>query len=121
MKKTLTIILSLIFASVSYGQSNFGNIQGKVTDAKTKAPISYATILLQKDGIRKGGAYTDDNGKYSLPALDPGDYTITVTYLDYQDKKITGIEVSGNSTKFLNIEMNQKGADDAEAIGPVVI
>lgn len=121
MKKTLTIILSLIFASVSYGQSNFGKIQGKVTDAKTKAPISYATILLQKDGIRKGGAYTDDNGKYSLPALDPGDYTITVTYLDYQDKKITGIEVSGNSTKFLNIEMNQKGADDAEAIGPVVI
>lgn len=121
MKKTLTIILSLFFAFGAFAQSNFGKIQGKVTDAKTKAPIAYATLMVEKEGIRKGGAYTDENGKYSIPALDPGDYSITVTYVDYKDQKVTGIEVSANSTKFLNIELTQKGADDAQQIGPVVI
>ena len=121
MKKTLTILLCLCFSSVAFSQSNFGKIQGKVTDAKTKSPIGYATILLEKDGIRKGGAYTDENGKYSINALDPGTYALTVKYLDYQDKKVEGIDVSANSTKYLNIEMTQKGADDVTQITTIVV
>ncbi|MDC1395862.1 carboxypeptidase regulatory-like domain-containing protein, partial [Bacteroidia bacterium] len=121
MKKALTIIFASLFATAMYGQSNFGKIQGKVTDAKTKAPIAYATILLEKDGIRKGGAYTDDDGKYVINALDPGDYSITVKYLDYSDKKVTGVEVTSNSTKYMNIEMSQAGADGTTQIGPVTI
>ncbi len=106
--------------STAFAQSNFGKIQGKVTDQTTKAPIAYATIMLEKDGIRKGGAYTDDNGKYSINALDPGTYKLTVKYLDYSDKIVTDIEVSANSTKFLNISMSQS-ADDAAQIGPVIV
>jgi hypothetical protein len=120
MNKTLTIIITILLATNAYAQSNFGKIQGKVTDQKTKAPIAYATIMLERDGIRKGGAYTDEEGKYSINALDPGIYKITVKYIDYGDKVVTDIEVSSNSTKFLNIEMGQteEGAAD---IGPVVI
>ncbi len=120
MNKTLTIIITILLATNAYAQSNFGKIQGKVTDQKTKAPIAYATIMLEREGIRKGGAYTDEEGKYSINALDPGIYKITVKYIDYGDKVVTDIEVSSNSTKFLNIEMGQteEGAAD---IGPVVI
>ncbi len=121
MRKTLTVILACFFAASSYAQSNFGKLQGKVTDAKTKIPVAYATILLEKDGIRKGGAYTDDEGKYVINALDPGTYSVTVKYLDYQDKQVTGVEISSNSTKYLNIEMSQKSAEDGEVLGPVVI
>ncbi|NNJ55138.1 MAG: TonB-dependent receptor, partial [Bacteroidia bacterium] len=120
MKKTLTLIITLLFITTVYGQSNFGKIQGKVTDKNTKDPIAYATIMLEKDGIRKGGAYTDDNGKYAINALDPGTYKITVKYLDYSDKVITDIVVSSNSTKFLNIEMGQT-EDGAAAITQVVV
>lgn len=120
MKKALTVIFACLFVSTAYSQSNFGKIQGKVTDAKTKAPIAYATILLEKGGIRKGGAYTDDQGKYVINALDPGEYAVTVKYLDYSDKKVTGVLVTSNSTKFLNIEMRQ--ADDGgEVLGPITI
>jgi len=121
MKKTLTVLFACLFATGLYAQSNFGKIQGKVTDSKTKAPIAYATILLQKDGIRKGGAYTDDNGKYVINALDPGDYTITVNYIGYSDKKVTGIEVSPNSTKFVNIEMSEPGEGGGAKIETIVI
>lgn len=120
MKKALTVLLACFFVTSVYSQSNFGKIQGKVIDAKTKAPIAYATILLERDGIRKGGAYTDDNGKYVINALDPGDYSITVKYLDYNDQKITGVQVTSNSTKFVNIEMSQEEAG-GEKLGPIVI
>ena len=113
MNKALTILFASLFTFTAYSQSNFGKIQGKVTDAKTKAPVAYATILLEKGGIRKGGAYTNDEGKYVINALDPGDYTVTVKYLDYADKVVNGVEVTANSTKYLNIEMSQ-GEDGGE-------
>jgi hypothetical protein len=121
MKRTLTVLLACIFVSAAFAQSNFGKLQGKVSDSKTKAPIAYATIIIQKDGIRKGGAYTDEDGKYVVNALDPGTYSVTVTYLDYSDKKVTGVEVSANSTKYINIEMAQKTGADGEQLGPVVV
>jgi hypothetical protein len=122
MRKTLTVIVVCFFAAASYAQSNFGKLQGKVTDAKTKIPVAYATILLEKEGIRKGGAYTDDEGKYVINALDPGTYTVTVKYLDYQDKKVIGVEVSPNSTKYLNIEMSQQSVEGGIAeLGPAVV
>lgn len=121
MNKIVTVLLACFLAVTATAQSNFGKMQGKVTDAKTKAPIAYATILLEKDGIRKGGAYTDDDGKYVINALDPGVYSLTVKYSGYQDKQVTDIEVASNSTKYLNVEIAEKGAGDAESIGPVVI
>ncbi len=121
MKKTLIVLLACIFVSTAYAQSNFGKLQGKVSDSKTKAPIAYATIIIEKDGIRKGGAYTDDEGKYVVNALEPGNYSVTVNYLDYSDKKVTDIEITANSTKFVNIELAQKSAGDGEQLGPVVV
>lgn len=120
MIKALTIVFASLFTFTAYSQSNFGKIQGKVTDAKTKAPVAYATILLEKGGIRKGGAYTNDEGKYVINALDPGDYTVTVKYLDYADKVVNGVEVTANSTKYLNIEMSQ-GEDGGEKLQTITI
>ncbi len=53
MKKTLTILFACLFTTAMYAQSNFGKLQGKVIDVKTKAPIAYATLILHKDGIKK--------------------------------------------------------------------
>jgi hypothetical protein len=120
MKKALTILFACFIVTTVYSQSNFGKIQGTVTDAKTKAPVAYATIILERDGIRKGGAYTDESGKYVINALEPGDYSVTVKYLDYPDKKVTGVEVNSNSTKYLNVEMTQ-AADGGEKLQVVTI
>jgi len=123
MNKVLTVLFACLLGSSVYAQSNFGKLQGNITDAKTKVPIAYATIQLEKDGIRKGGTFTDDNGKYVINALDPGSYTITVKYIDYQDKQVTDIEVSSNSTKFLNIEISQTSVEDGggQVLGPIVV
>ena len=123
MNKVLTVLFACLLGSSVYAQSNFGKLQGNITDAKTKVPIAYATIQLEKDGIRKGGTFTDDNGKYVINALDPGTYTITVKYIDYQDKQVTEVEISSNSTKFMNIEMSQTSVEDGggQELGPIVV
>lgn len=121
MKNTLTILCVLFLSFSMKAQSNFGKIQGKLIDAKTKAPIGYATLTLTRDGIRKGGAYTDENGKYAINALEPGTYAIAVKYLGYNERKVEGIEVSANSTKFQNIEISEKGGEDAKTITTVVV
>jgi len=123
MKKILVLLLSCFLTTSVWAQSNFGKLQGKINDSKTKVPIAYATIILEKDGIRKGGAYTDEDGKYVINALDPGSYTVTVKYLDYKDKKVTDVDIFANGTKYLNIEMAQISAEDGggEVLGPVVI
>ena len=91
-----------------WAQSNFGKLQGKINDSKTKVPIASATVVLYKDGIRKGGTYSDEDGKYVINALDPGNYSVTVMYLGYPDKKITDVDIFANGTKYLNIEMAEE-------------
>jgi outer membrane receptor protein involved in Fe transport len=123
MKKILVLLLSCFLTTATWAQSNFGKLQGKVNDSKTKVPIAYATIILEKDGIRKGGAYTDEDGKYVINALDPGNYTVTVKYLDYSDKKVTDVDIFANGTKYLNIEMSQVSAEQGggQALQQVVV
>ncbi|MBR9860989.1 TonB-dependent receptor [bacterium] len=118
MKRTLTLFSTFFIVLSVLAQSNFGKIQGTITDAKTKAPIAYATIIVQKDGVNKGGAYSDAEGNYAVSALEPGEYSITVKYLSYTDKVVTGVTVNANSITFQNIEMSE---GDAEKIGVVTV
>ena len=119
MKKTLTLLISLLVVFSASAQSNFGKIQGKITSKKSKTPIGYATVIVKKDGVNKGGTYSDGNGNYAVSALEPGNYSVTVKFLDYSDAIVEDVEVNANSIKFLNIEMTQ--SDDATTIGPIVV
>lgn len=119
MKKALTLLFSIFVATAAFGQSNFGKIQGVVVDKTSKAPLPYATVIVKKDGVNKGGAYSDAKGNYSVPALEPGVYSVIVQYIDYAEGIVEDVEVSANSTKFLNVEMTK--SDDVETFGPIVI
>lgn len=119
MKKTLTLLFSLLLVFSASAQSNFGKIQGKIIAKKTKQPIGFATVIVKKDGVNKGGTYSDAQGNYSVPALEPGNYSVTVKFLDYSDAVVEDVEVNANSIKFLNIEMVQ--TEDAATLGPIVV
>nr|WP_240894616.1 TonB-dependent receptor [Fodinibius halophilus] len=79
-----------------------GKIVGKVVDAKTGEAIIGANVSIT--GTTKGAA-TDLDGKYAIRDVAPGFYSITVSYISYAKKTITGVEVgSGQKTK-LNITL----------------
>ncbi len=61
-----------------------GNISGVVTDAITGEPLPGANIIVE--GTSKGAA-TDDQGKYQIPRVPDGTYTLIASYIGYQESR----------------------------------
>ena len=82
----LSVVLAfgLFFSDSAFAQSNYGEIRGKVIDQKTKAPVEFLDILVQKEGITRGGGFTDENGNYTIKALGPGEYTVIAKHIEYE-------------------------------------
>ncbi len=109
----MRIILLFIFSlsiSISYGQ--FGNwggggskskIKGKITgqllDSLTNEPIGFATVVLSKAGKTKevNGLLTEDDGKFKMTDVSTGKYDLIISFLGYDEKKITDVELTGKS------------------------
>ena len=90
-------ILMLFFVASAYAAIT-GVISGTVTDA-TGAVIPGATItaLEVQTGV-KHTTTTDNKGFYSFPALDVGNYTVSVTDPGFQSFQVAGIRIDANSS-----------------------
>ncbi|MDB4918642.1 carboxypeptidase-like regulatory domain-containing protein [Mucilaginibacter sp.] len=74
------ILLCLLFPIITFAQS--GIITGVVTNAETKSPLPRASVFLSNSSV---GSATFEDGKYTLNGIRPGQYTLTVTILGYED------------------------------------
>ena len=69
-----------------------GEISGKVTDSTNDSPLIGANVVIE--GTNQGAA-TDAEGRYVIKQLDPGEYTIMVSYIGYKNFK-EDITLDGN-------------------------
>jgi hypothetical protein len=98
MAKSVKIIASLMLglllsSTLVFGQAEAGSISGTVRDA-TGAVVEGATVTA--GNIAKGSnrsAVTGTLGQYSIPALEPGNYQVTVTSKAFETYRTT-IEVT---------------------------
>lgn len=58
-----------------------GYLAGRVVDVETGSPLAGAHVELADVGI---GAVTDRSGRFTLPALLPGPYAVSVSHLGYR-------------------------------------
>ena len=105
--KLSTFILSVLITTLSFAQTT---ISGKVTDNKNQ-PIFGANVYL--DGTYDG-ATTNDEGLFSFETSETGTQILTVSYLSYETKTISG-EVS--TLNNLQIKLRE----DVNALDTVVI
>lgn len=103
------LLCSLLFFGVltlSFGQTS---LNGKVVDKENKEPIIFGSVALFKNGVQLTGTDTDDKGNFNFPDIDPGTYDVEVSYLGYQQTRISGIKVlAGKATK-VDIELESQG------------
>ncbi|MFB6232220.1 MAG: TonB-dependent receptor domain-containing protein [Salinibacter sp.] len=85
-------LLSTILPLPASAQS----IQGRVLNEKTDAPIERANVLLQ-NGNERQGTSTDARGRFQID-LAPGEYTVEVSALGYQEARRTVTVRAGEST-----------------------
>ena len=98
MKKTL-IASFLLFTNFILSQSV---ISGQVIDGEFNDPLPFANILISlSDGSNIGGTSTDFDGSYIFD-VQPGIYFLEFSFVGYDTKKITEINVGENEEVIVN-------------------
>src|SRR5690606_24252371 len=83
IRKLHVVLLALVLVPV-LGFAQTGKITGKVTDSKTDEALPGANILVKELGR---GAATNIEGTYTISLLEPGTYTLQVSYVGYKTKE----------------------------------
>ena len=88
LRQFLLMILLLVSADVMTAQQNRAlfSISGKVVDSKTGEPVIGAAVNVEDTGI---WAISDENGKFFLPDIRPGDYAVQFSCLGFVDKRLS--------------------------------
>ncbi|PKP16317.1 MAG: TonB-dependent receptor, partial [Bacteroidetes bacterium HGW-Bacteroidetes-22] len=116
MKKPVVIILLFFFVSLGMkGQEMRQTIKGSVVDIDTRQPLPGVNIIvLQSDPLI--GATSDADGKFRLPAVPPGRYSLQISFIGYQSRLLSDIDVSSGKEVVLNLEMKEKVMEAKEVV-----
>ena len=103
-KLNFLLVSFLLTMSYSFGQTGLGTIKGTVTDSDTKEPVPFAKVILKQNGLIKGGANTDFDGKFQINSIGAGSYDVEVRneVEGYQPLLLEGVIVSSEKITFLD-------------------
>ena len=111
LRQSISIII--FFLSFLYVEAQTGKVSGKILDGEFNDVLPFANILIE--GTQKGTT-SDFDGIYSLE-LEPGTYTIIYSFIGYETKAITDVEVTANGVTDINVTLSPSSA----ALDEVVI
>lgn len=90
-----------VFAQKDTGKA-VGRVTGKVIDEENGDPVTGASITIDNKGVVSG-----IDGSFSI-ALQPGNYTATITSVSHGSKEVTGIEVKATGSLVLNVTLKRR-------------
>ena len=114
MHKQILLFVLFLVGVVAGAQAQTYSVKGQVTDNATREGIPGAYV--QADGpAGKATTVTDFDGNYTLAALAPGSYTLTVSFVGFttQTQKVT----VNNRDVVLNIAL----AEESSVLGEVEV
>ncbi|MEO0189506.1 MAG: TonB-dependent receptor, partial [candidate division WOR-3 bacterium] len=101
-------LIAFLFSGIT------GKIQGVVKDEDTKEPITLADVIILNTEM---GAATNENGNFFILNVPSGRYTIEISCLGYQTKRIENVVVEVDRTTRLNVTLKQTAIE----IAPVTV
>ena len=102
----------LVFPFSLRANSN-GNINGYITDAKTKEPLIGANIILEGTQL---GASSDENGFYNIEAVSPGTHVLKFLFIGYSDLIKSDIMVMPSTVTTVNAQMKASPFESEDII-----
>ena len=108
----------LLFTSLSpflaFSQST-QNIRGKVIDEVTKLPLPGASVIVVGTNPIVGST-TDENGRFKIENQNPGRYTLKVSYMGYQERYYTNLELYAGKELVITAELEEKVVEMKEVV-----
>lgn len=109
----LQLTALLLFPALSFAQK--AGLTGTVIDATTSEPLIGATVTYAEGK----GTVTDFDGNYALELGDPGEYTITVSYVGYESDVKT-VKV-GNSKLTLDFQLKTFVLNEVKVVADIAL
>lgn len=104
-------IFFLFFSIAAMAQS--GVLTGKITDASTGQKLTGATVII--NNLNKKTS-SDLDGAFRFSNVAPGTYTIQVTYVGYELKEISGVEIKASVITNFDINLSLSTKNNLEAV-----
>jgi len=99
--KTIFITATFLLSSLLFFAQT-GSIKGTVVDKARKEALFNATVVVT--GTTKG-TISDFDGNFILPNLEPGSYSITVSYISYTSQTFENVQVKAGQSTSLFVDM----------------
>ncbi len=107
------LLLSFFLLTSLTAMAQKGTIRGSVIEDDTGYEVIGGNVLVKDTQM---GTVTDLDGKFSL-SLDPGVYTLQISYVSYQTLTISDIEVkAGDVTLLSNLRLREENTELDEVI-----
>jgi hypothetical protein len=101
----LCFVVTVIFPLSLVAQTT-QSIRGSVVDIDSKTPLPGANIIVTTSDPVIGGA-ADVNGYFTLRNVPIGRHTLKISYIGYETKTLSNIEVTSGKELILNISLQQ--------------
>jgi iron complex outermembrane receptor protein len=84
-----------------------GSLTGRVTDGATGTPLPGARIdLVNTAGQSSGSSISDREGQFRLASVPSGSYTLVVTLIGYENRRIEGVQIMAGQTSMQAITLD---------------
>ncbi len=109
---TLMRLAVLLLAVGAVSAEEAGQVRGVVVDARGGEPLARVQVQLQPAAVR---TLTDENGRFSLPAVPPGDYELHVSTVGYRLLK-RPFALAAGEIKDFEVVLNQDNLRQTDSI-----
>jgi hypothetical protein len=89
----IAALCCLHLAVTTHAQSGQADVQGVVTDASGSVVVKAQVVLTNKDSGEKRTVTTASDGRYSIPTVAPGHYSLTITADTFSPETIDGLAI----------------------------
>jgi outer membrane receptor protein involved in Fe transport len=96
-------------------QSQSGSLKGSITEYGIGDPVPMANVVLFSESEVVAGSVADFDGNYTIKPINPGRYTLKVSFIGFATKQISEVLVSSNKITFLSVELKT----ESEVLGEV--
>ena len=111
-------VLAALILLAPLARAQTGTLTGVVVDEGTGESLIGVNVQAFPAGASAmaGGSATDLDGRYRIPALAPGSYDLVFSYVGYNDRRVTGVDVAAGQTATLDLALTEAAVEVGEAV-----
>lgn len=87
------LMLSSLLLKAQNDTLTYTQLKYLVLDEKTKKPIEFATIIIERDSFKKQ-KYSDQDGESLFDSIQPGAYNISISFPGYVKQTYQNVKIS---------------------------